>query len=203
MKHSLLINDETCKTFVFLFEDEGMEELKDQLRSLPANFVLLSVEDWNRDLSPWPFKLGKMEFAGEAEETARQLSGIYDEVLQTHHFEKAYIGGYSLAGLFALYCEEKFDGVISCSSSLWFKDFVQKFEDRKIDGHMRFYLSLGKREELSRNQVMQTVGDKTRELYRWLKDNGNDCILEMNEGGHFDQPLERVLKGIRWILGDR
>ncbi|MBQ6655285.1 MAG: hypothetical protein IJM79_07175 [Erysipelotrichaceae bacterium] len=200
MKHAELINDPELNRTVYLFTSPEDSGLLPHLKSLPANFVLLEVDDWNGELSPWPLKAGKMQFAGRGEETLAELLGIKEMHESQYGSGKAFIAGYSLAGLFSLYAHRYFDGIVSCSSSLWFPGFTDRLKGSGIDREKRFYLSLGEREEQSRNQLLATVGDQTRGLYEYLRNNGNDCVLVSNPGGHFDQPDERLLMGIRWIL---
>ena len=60
------------------------------------------VHEWNDDLSPWPAPavFGNDNFGGCA---ARTLRFLQEEVLPGGTFRQAFIGGYSLAGLFALW----------------------------------------------------------------------------------------------------
>ena len=61
------------------------------------------------------------------------------------------------------------------------------------------YLSLGNKEEKTKNVKMSMVGDEIRRLYGHL--NGKaDCILEWNEGNHFKDPMERTAKGLVWCM---
>lgn len=200
MKYRKLINDPAYERMIYLFDAETDPQFGEELRRLKANFIFLDAEDWNGELSPWPLQAGKLNFAGKAAETLKQLREIQDEEERKYPVKNSYIVGYSLAGLFALYAHQLFDGLAACSSSLWFPGFIEWFVNSGLDRNKSVYLSLGEREENSRNQLMATVGDKTRELYRWLQANGNRCVLEMNPGGHFDQPAQRLLKGIRWLL---
>ena len=200
MKYRELINDPGYDRMIYLFGEDGDADFFQQLGQIKANFILLEAEDWNSEFSPWPLQAGKMSFAGKAEETLNQLLEIRNEVERKYEVKTSFIVGYSLAGLFALYAHRHFDGIAGCSSSLWFTGFNEWFEGSGIDRNKKVYLSLGDREENSRNPLMATVGDKTRELYGWLQANGNDCILEMNPGGHFNEPGLRMLKGIRWLL---
>ena len=64
-------------------------------------------------------------------------------------------------------------------------------------------MSLGDREEKTKNKVMAKVGNRTRRQTEILKDDPNveKLIFEWNEGGHFDEPLKRGAKGIAKILG--
>ena len=47
------------------------------------------------------------------------------------------------------------------------------------------YLSLGDREEKTRNPVMATVGHAIRSVYETISDSGINTILEWNQGNHF------------------
>ena len=64
-------------------------------------------------------------------------------------------------------------------------------------------MSLGDREEKTKNKVMSKVGDRTRRQAEILKEDPNveKLYFEWNEGGHFVEPLKRVAKGITRILG--
>lgn len=118
--------------------------------------------------------------------------------------EKRYfIGGYSLAGLFALwavYQTDVFAGAAAVSPSVWFPGFVDYMKEKEILTG-RVYLSLGDREERTGNPVMRTVGRCIREGYEILKGQGADCVLEWNKGNHFKEPGKRVGKGFAWLLG--
>ena len=73
--------------------------------------------------------------------------------------------GYSLAGLFALwaaYESDVFSGIVCCSGSLWFPDWDHYVRDHVIQSKCSVYLSLGGKEEKTKNKVMAAVGDRTR-----------------------------------------
>ena len=64
------------------------------------------------------------------------------------------------------------------------------------------YISLGGKEETTKNPVMQSVGVRTRNQLKLLKADPN-CIaatLEMNPGGHFSDTANRIAKGIAYVL---
>ena len=63
----------------------------------------------------------------------------------------------------------------------------------------RVYLSLGDKEEKTKNPVMGRVGDAIRSGYDLLKDK-IDVTLEWNEGNHFREPDLRTAKGFAWLL---
>ena len=67
----------------------------------------------------------------------------------------------------------------------------------------RVYLSLGDKEEKAKNPVMATVGDKIREAYALLQDQGVPCILQWNEGNHFKDADIRTAKAFSWILDQK
>ena len=82
-----------------------------------ADFTLetLPVADWNRDLSPWaaPAVFGDEDFSGGGAATLARLETQLDN-------QPAYLAGYSLAGLFALWamCEcPLIRGAACCSGS--------------------------------------------------------------------------------------
>ena len=112
------------------------------------------------------------------------------------------IGGYSLAGLFALwaaYQTDAFKGVAAASPSVWFPGFVEYMKENSIRADS-VYLSLGDKEEKTRNPVMSTVGDRIRETYGLLKECGINTILEWNQGNHFKDADIRTARAFAWVL---
>lgn len=113
-----------------------------------------------------------------------------------------YIGGYSLAGLFALwaaYQTDIFSGVAAASPSMWFPDFDEYMKKNEIKTGT-VYLSLGDREEKARNPVMATVGDRIREAHALLDELDVNCKLEWNEGNHFKDADIRTAKAFSWVM---
>ena len=160
--------------------------------------IAVKVDNWNTDLSPWkaPAVFGKEDFGSGAEETLAEILKLCADKTKTY-----YIGGYSLAGLFALwaaYQTDVFSGVAAASPSLWFPGFTEfmKMNEIRTD---TVYLSLGDREEKTRNPVMATVGDRIREAYVLLKECGVNCILEWNEGNHFKDADLRTAKAFAYL----
>ena len=66
----------------------------------------------------------------------------------------------------------------------------------------RVYLSLGDREEKTRNPVMATVGNRIRSQFALLKasEGVKACKLEWNKGNHFRDSEVRTAKGIVWLM---
>ena len=157
------------------------------------------MENWNRDLSPWtaPAVFGDEDFGDGAEALLEEILPLCAEQ------DKDYIiGGYSLAGLFALWsaCRtDVFSGAAAASPSLWFPGFSAYMKEKGI-GCETVYLSLGMREEKTRNLVMRTVGDCARYCFAWMKEQGINCTLEWNPGNHFKEPGLRTAKAFAWVM---
>ena len=183
---------------------EGIEnEFKAIAGSCDIDFCLIAVRigDWNRELSPWeaPAVFGKESFGSGASETLDELLELCGDKSRTY-----YIGGYSLAGLFALwaaYQTDVFKGVAAASPSLWFPGFAGYMKNNEIRTGT-VYLSLGDREEKTRNPVMATVGDRIREAYALLKEQGVNCVLEWNVGNHFKDADLRTARAFAWVLNN-
>lgn len=181
---------------------EGIEnEFAEIKRYSEKDFCLITVKvnDWNNDLSPWkaPAVFGKDDFGGGASKTLEDLLKLCADKGKTN-----YIGGYSLAGLFALwaaYQTDVFSGVAAASPSLWFPDFDAYMKKNGIRTE-NVYLSLGDREEKTRNPVMATVGDRVREAHVLLKERNVNCILEWNNGNHFMDADIRTAKAFTWVM---
>lgn len=181
---------------------EGMENEVAEIRRLTGvDFCLRAfrVRSWNVDLSPWPAPpvFGDQGFGSGAADT---LAGVLERCTDS---DKTYIiGGYSLAGLFALwaaYQTDAFSGVAAASPSVWFPGFVDYMRAHGIKtGSVS--LSLGDREERTRNPVMATVGDRIREAHELLRARGIDAALEWNPGNHFRDPDIRMAKAFARVM---
>ena len=175
----------------------------------PLALAAFSVEDWNRDLSPWeaPPVFGKVPFSGGAEATLAFVTGkllprLREELGGEGDFSLC-LGGYSLAGLFALWAATKtelFRGIAAASPSVWFPGWLDYVREHPIRAQ-RVYLSLGDREERAKNPVMARVGDCIREQYALLQGD-HSATLEWNPGGHFQDPEERTARAFCWIAGE-
>jgi hypothetical protein len=180
----------------------GIEKEFDLIKSLTGMdlcMTALKVSDWNKDLSPWeaPAVFGIENFGNGASDTLSEILSLC-----TDKDKKYYIGGYSLAGLFALWASvqtDRFEGVAAASPSVWFPEFMDYIRERKPQCS-KIYLSLGDKEEKTRNPVMATVGDKIRELDSFLAQEGFDCVLEWNEGNHFKDFDIRTAKAFASVM---
>ena len=185
------------------------EEIASAWGSPRASLVFVACEDWNSALSPWYartcFKGGE-DFSGGADEFVNELEGeimpAVERALNLTNPSRAIIG-VSLAGLFALYALYKADAfacAASISGSLWFDgftDFMASHEMKKAPA--RVYLSLGDREEFTRNERLRRVGETTRWARDFLEKKGIETTLEMNPGNHFVDGTARMLKALDWL----
>ena len=181
----------------------GMENEVDAIKRMtgkPFRLIAPVVAEWNKDLSPWnaPAVFGKEDFGCGAQAT---LNGILK--LTEDGTKKYFIGGYSLAGLFALWAAFRtgaFAGAAAASPSVWFPGFAE-FMNNNTVRCSSVYLSLGDKEEKTKNAVMATVGGNIRAAYALLRERGVDCALEWNAGGHFKDAELRTAKAFAWLLG--
>ena len=171
-------------------------------------FAAIPVESWNDALSPWeaPAVWGKQGFGGNAGDTLRFLTEQVIPTLEQRYplpeNVKIILGGYSLAGLFALWVSTQTDlfyGIAAASPSVWFPGWME-FEQQHPMQAQHVYLSLGDKEERTKNTVMAVVGDNIRALHSRLTERGANCTLEWNSGGHFKNADLRTAKAFRWAM---
>ena len=180
---------------------EGIDNEVKTIRELTdADFRLIAVRvpDWNRDLSPWPAPavFGKEGFGNGAVDFLEEILPLVPEG------RTCCIGGYSLAGLFALwaaYRTDRFAGVAAASPSVWFPGFTEYMQANRIRSKA-VYLSLGDREEKAKNPVMAAVGSRIRKAEGILNAQGIPCTLEWNPGNHFRDADIRTAQAVAWVL---
>ena len=220
--HTMQLGNRPCRIYgeahaeYLLLQMTGEHELQSMESEVTAIaqsahhflFAAIPVESWNDALSPWeaPAVWGKQGFGGKAADTLRFLT---EQVMPTLKQQyplpenvKLILGGYSLAGLFALWASTQtalFSGVAAASPSVWFPGWME-FEQQHPMQAQRVYLSLGDKEEHTKNAVMAAVGDNIRALHRELAGCGKDCTLELNSGGHFKNADLRTAKAFRWAM---
>ncbi|MBQ8951941.1 MAG: esterase [Eubacterium sp.] len=186
-------------------DEHDLAGIENEIKTIGENYdkdfflQAVKVNDWNRDLSPWkaPAVFGREDFGGEAGKTLAEILELCGDREKTY-----YIGGYSLAALFSLwavYQTDVFAGVAAASPSMWFPDFTDYMKENDIRTD-KVYLSLGDREEKTRNPVMATVGDRIREAEIILNERGVKCILEWNAGNHFKDADIRTAKAFSSVL---
>ncbi len=179
------------------------------LSGIPFLLAAIELEDWTRDLLPWPDRnISRDEEAGKhAEDTLRYiLSELIPDLEERYGHLPVIIGGYSLGGLFALWAStrtERFEAVAAASPSVWIRDWL-RFAGKNPSRARRIYLSLGDREEKAKNQAIARVGDNLRTYYDMLKEQmePEHCTLVWEEGGHFAENDSRLARAFAWCLKD-
>lgn len=173
-----------------------VEEIQKALGNRPFVFAAFEIEDWNRELSPWraPAVFNNQDFGAGAQETLSFiLEKLRPEVERIFHIDarnvRYLLGGYSLAGLFALwagYRTDAFYGIAAASPSVWFPEW-DSFMEKNIMQAKKVSLSLGDREEKAKNPVMAKVAERICLQHKLLAMQlGEDnCTLEWNPGNHF------------------
>lgn len=187
---------------------EEVYTLAKQLSGADLTLIAFETENWNDELSPWyaPAVFGDEAFVGNAPKTLEVLKNDIVPTVEneTGSPERRFIGGYSLSGLFALWCCyecDLFDGAASCSGSLWFPKLDKYIESRPVPSG-KFYFSLGDKEPKTKNKVMSTVGDMTLKIYNKFSESNIGCKYESNSGGHFKDCALRLAKGVAFLAED-
>ena len=176
----------------------------------PFLLVAFGISDWNRELSPWdaPAVFGRESFGSGAKDTLAYITEVLLPELEKSRpssgVRRYGLGGYSLAGLFALwagYQRERFHGIAAVSPSVWFPGWIRYIEEHEIRSP-HVYLSLGDREEKARNSVLAEVGNNIRRQHERLSEETTvkACALEWNPGNHFVDHEIRMAKGFAWLL---
>ena len=80
-----------------------------------------------------------------------------------------------------------------------FPGFTEYIKENNIKAKA-VYLSLGDREEKTRNPVMATVGHAIRSVHETISDSGINTILEWNQGNHFKDVDIRMAKALTWSI---
>ena len=182
------------------------------LSKKPFVLVAFEVKDWFGELTPWtaPAVFGNTPFGDGAEHTLSFVKGMLIPELQNRliydaDVMKCLMGGYSLAGFFALwacYQSPMFHGIAAVSPSVWYPDWMNYAETYK-PMTSSVYLSLGDKEERTRNPIMARVGECIRKQHGLLATKGIDTILEWNKGNHFQHTDERTAKGFAWLMNQK
>lgn len=185
------------------------EALLAEWKNESVSLVFVACRDWNGELSPWPapacFK-GGGAFTGGADVFYTEITeNILPAAERSEGLKPCVraIAGESLAGLFALYALTKGDAftmAASVSGSLWFDGWTDYFFAQSLPRGTRVYLSLGDREEFTKNARLASVGAKTRETAAFLSSKGVETTLEMNPGNHFAEPERRMARAMRWLF---
>ena len=173
-----------------LIEDEC--RLISEMSSVP--FCMVAFEVTESDLRPTG-----------AEDTYQYLEKVLLPYIKDNmHPIRLILGGYSLGGLFALWSvtrTDAFDAVYAGSPSLWMEGWNEYADTHPLKVEYA-YMSLGDKEECTRKQPFCIIGNRVRLQHkRHEAQLGSDhCILEWNEGGHFNEIEMRKAKGAAWCI---
>ena len=202
-------NPEAEKVLIQLVGEHEISGIEQEFHAIQdrtsEEFYMIAwrVNNWNDELSPWkaPPAFGEEGFGDGASELLEKILEYCSDKSKTY-----YLGGYSLAGLFALwaaYESDVFSGIVCCSGSLWFPDWDHYVRNHVIQSKCSVYLSLGGKEEKAKNKVMAAVGDRTRAQEGLLQEDSmvESVVLEWNAGGHFADAGKRLAKGVKWMFG--
>ena len=223
-KSSFILENRNCTVYAcerpefLLIRPVGKHEagMQDQLTEAlctetRAPFLLagFEAEYWNRDLSPWkaPAVFGPEGFGDGATLTLRFIRESFIPVITERYGLPENIpvilGGYSLAGLFSLWCAYQTDAFMAAaaaSPSVWFIGWIEYAQTHRFLGKYA-YLSLADKEARTRNPVMAKVNEYIRMQTELLTENGVFCTLEWNKGDHFRDSLIRSAKAFAWCIG--
>ena len=191
-------------------EDASLEAEAERLSALtdrPFLLAAIGLDDWTRNLMPWPDgNISRDPEAGKhGQETLGYiLQGLLPELERRFGPRPVILGGYSLAGLFALWAScltDRFQAVAAASPSVWIHGWIP-FARKNAPRSGAVYLSLGDREEHVKNQAIARVGDNLRAQYGLLQSQlgPERCTLVWEEGGHFNDDAGRLARAFAWCL---
>ena len=226
MKQQIEILDKSCTVYqrgdvpqmllLQLVDEHDREELDTDMEWIVSHstvdfrFIAVHVDRWFDELAPWPAPpvFGKTPFGNGATKTLDSLRQIAGEEQQRMAASvetpiKVIIGGYSLAGLFALWAgyqsDQPFDAVVAASPSVWYRDWLDYAAVHQPQSDA-FYLSLGDREERSRTPILTTIATAIHRQQQLLEQAHIVNVLEWNPGNHFQDNGQRTAKGFVWAM---
>ena len=123
-------NPDAQKVLIQPVDEHDLDVMESEFNIIKSltdtDFYLIAakVGNWNKDLSPWkaPAVFGSEDFGEGAGDFLKALLPLCSDSEKSY-----YIGGYSLAGLFALWAAHQtdaFEGVAAASPSMWFPGFT-------------------------------------------------------------------------------
>ena len=204
-------------TTIYFLDGEQFEEPFNQwiTEHRPAlNFVLIASNNRTDDYTPWSLLASEtlllMDFGGKAEEHLSFIKTCVVPFCESEYgfassAEKRVIGGYSLGGLFSLYAAantDLFGTVLSCSSSLWYPDFLAYLKEHPFKApHPKLYMCVGDQEGLTASNLTKDQIPNTMAFKDWLEKEfqANDFKFMLEEGNHGNNIPRRVERAIRWV----
>ena len=191
-------------------EEENIYNSVKDAENIPFNLVFISGLNWEYDMTPWNpgtvFKDTKVCFGGADEYLKIFTNSIIPKVEKEVNINPCWRGivGYSLGGLFALYCLYKtniFSRAASISGSLWFPDFKEYVFLNEMNTMPEcIYFSLGDKECRTQNVYLKSVQITTEEIEKFYKKKQIITTFKLNKGNHYQDVIERSADGIKWVL---
>lgn len=176
------------------------------LTTTPFSLVAIRIDRWRDELTPWsaPSIFKEKPFGDGARAT---LDYITDTLLpccnERWGKKKTILGGYSLAGLFALwagYNTDCFDAIAAASPSVWYPGWME-YADTAAMLCPAVYLSQGYKESHTKNKSIAGVANAIRHQHQLLGTQGIETLLEWNPGNHFAEPDHRTARAFAWCIG--
>lgn len=195
-------------------DSHDVEELSTELEYINKHarysfsMIAVKINHWHDELSPWPAPpvFGNTPFGGGAVRTLHYivytlLPGLQHNAAIANADTKVCIGGYSLAGLFALWAgyQQQWAGVVAASPSVWFSGWIDYAASHPCLAD-KVYLSLGDREHRSRTPMLQQVDVNIRRQNELLTQADVKNVLQWNAGNHFQDNGVRTAKGFCWVM---
>ena len=213
--HVYRSNVKDATTIYFLDGDQFEEPFNHWIcKHQPAlNFVLINANNRTDDYTPWPLQASEtmpMDFGGKAAEhlkfiTTKVIPFCESEYGFASSADKRAIGGYSLGGLFSFYAAvntDLFGTVLSCSSSLWYPDFLAYLKEHPFKApHPKLYMSVGDEEGLTATNLTNHQIPNTMMLKDLLepKFQPGDFKFTLEEGNHGNNISGRAWRAIEWV----
>lgn len=197
-------NTKWDKVLYFCCREEILPELKHFSDTYSVVCAAWSPVDWNAEYTPWPAPklFNKADpFTGQGRKTLHWMQETLFPYIRSHYniFTQGIIG-YSLGGLFALWVVSQTDMMyaMSCSGSLWYDHWITYLKENPMQ-NKTIYLSLGDKEDKTRNQRLKMVEKQTAATAQFLEKK-NAITYEMNPGTHFQNVNQRIEKAIQWWI---
>ncbi len=190
-------------------DDHDLETGKEELEAIGAEkipflLVMVPVLDWGRELVPWKAKApyGNTDFGSDAAGFLKLITGrVIPQTRILAPDAKLLIGGYSLAGFFALWSTfqtDTFAGCAAASPSVWVDGWIPYAQTHAPLAAV-YSLSLGDKEARAKNPLLRSVGTcMNQQIDIFRKDIDEKCgsILnmnfQMNPGNHFQNSGKRT-----------
>ena len=176
---------------------------------VPFAHVALPIQRWNDELTPWPAPpvFGKTPFGAGAAATLELITQrVVPAVCSALCLDTdlpVVTGGYSLAGLFALWAayQTRFAAVVGASPSVWYPQWLD-YAATHTPLTRVVYLSLGDRESRSRTPIMATVDSCMKQQRELLQSQGVTMNYETTAGNHFQDNGIRMARGFVYALNN-